>query len=133
MSVKDVANFKGSISAAGTTAATATAIKQGNVFNHIGTCTSAAYGVVLPNIPYCAPAFYHICNHGAANASVFPSNAATTQGSIDGRAAGTAFVIAPNASAMFVATTAGTDDVGSTWMTLGYWGPTPVRAIAAAA
>src|SRR5437868_6796284 len=106
MSTSIVQNFGSALVAAGTTAATGLAI--GSKYSHFATCTSAAYACYLPNIPECSPSFFHICNHGAANLQVFPSNATTTQGTIDGRAAGASFFIAPGASALFVATTVGT-------------------------
>ena len=94
---------------------------------------------VLPSVaagggPHLAPKVYYVRNQGLGNLLIYPSNigGGGTEGNIDGRAAGVPFVLAPNASVMFIAHVQGTSTQGPTWMSMGYNGPRPVVHITAA-
>lgn len=122
------------ITAVGTTQATATThIADESFYNVIGTCTNAAHGVSLPKRPRLGVP-YVVKNDGAHMASIFCA-ASGSSSTVDGLAAGTAFILANNgAEASFVAsqgTPLAADAMDVVWNSFGKSGEGVIATTAA--
>ena len=99
--LNDHVNSTLSLTANGTTNASTAVIGDHSFFTQIGTCTNAAYGIVLPKHPELGRP-YMVKNDGAHMATVFPHSSGSSS-TVDG---GASFVLGNNGcEASFVAKT----------------------------